>query len=559
MKKKLIALLCLLCLLLVALAACGEPSSQNTDPEGPTTENERKTITIGIPESVLVVNYDTNAYTLWLEEVSGYDIEFKKYASNSSDYKKQLATETANETELPDILYRFRMTDDEVLRYGEDGYFIDLSEYFEDKEKSANFWNMTEKYLTEEEQEKIWLLIHSDYRTGLDDSENVSGPIYVFPTMETSLIDIMTYKPMINQDWLDVLKLDAPTNLQQLKDVLIAFRDRDPNGNGIPDEVPMLGCTVSSRCDLVEWIINFFLYYDEENYFNVGKDGKLYATQTTEAYRNALKYLRELVAEGLLNVNTFTYGSTKLKSVLNNSNMVGVTVAHPSLSFTEGSDEIHRWAALDLYGNVYEKGNIFAKDVFITDSCDDPDAAWEVLMHMCSEESAFRQRYGEQGVDWDYADEGTVSFLGIPAKIKIFNDIWSSVNNSCWSAISGGIYPYSENEQNQITGEESPFIQAKYTLLKTLRENYDKALAATDDSMECPLLRFNEEEDDIAKTRADAKKQVASWRAYFMNGTKDINSEDDWKDYLTALDQAGLDDYLIASQLCYDRMYKSGT
>ena len=42
----------------------------------------------------------------------------------------------------------------------------------------------------------------------------------------------------INQTWLDRLGLDIPTTIQELTEVLRAFRDGDPNGNGLRDEVP---------------------------------------------------------------------------------------------------------------------------------------------------------------------------------------------------------------------------------------------------------------------------------------------------------------------------------
>ena len=43
---------------------------------------------------------------------------------------------------------------------------------------------------------------------------------------------------MINRRWLDALGLQVPTTTGELRDVLIEFRDGDPNGNGKADEVP---------------------------------------------------------------------------------------------------------------------------------------------------------------------------------------------------------------------------------------------------------------------------------------------------------------------------------
>ena len=44
---------------------------------------------------------------------------------------------------------------------------------------------------------------------------------------------------LIRQDWLDKLNLKAPTTVDELHDVLYAFRNEDPNGNGLKDEIPL--------------------------------------------------------------------------------------------------------------------------------------------------------------------------------------------------------------------------------------------------------------------------------------------------------------------------------
>lgn len=41
----------------------------------------------------------------------------------------------------------------------------------------------------------------------------------------------------IRQDWLDALGLEQPQNVEEVRAVLEAFRDGDPNGNGIADEI----------------------------------------------------------------------------------------------------------------------------------------------------------------------------------------------------------------------------------------------------------------------------------------------------------------------------------
>ena len=44
---------------------------------------------------------------------------------------------------------------------------------------------------------------------------------------------------MINKTWLDKLGLEVPSTLGELEEVLKAFKEKDPNGNGKADEIPM--------------------------------------------------------------------------------------------------------------------------------------------------------------------------------------------------------------------------------------------------------------------------------------------------------------------------------
>ena len=43
----------------------------------------------------------------------------------------------------------------------------------------------------------------------------------------------------IREDWLKKLNLKSPTSITELQDVLVAFKNNDPNGNGKKDEIPI--------------------------------------------------------------------------------------------------------------------------------------------------------------------------------------------------------------------------------------------------------------------------------------------------------------------------------
>ena len=75
----------------------------------------------------------------------------------------------------------------------------------------------------------------------------------------------------------------------------------------------------------------------------------------------------------------------------------------------------------------------------ITDACKHPEVAIQIADLFSSEEWAIRGQLGVQGIEWDYADEGTFGMDGVtPAKYKILpHDKPSQVKNAWWWTYRG--------------------------------------------------------------------------------------------------------------------------
>ena len=555
--KRIIALLLCVVSVMSLFAACGGKAEKtsNKGSDGPVT------LTIGIPKSSMVSDYYNNYYTQWLEEKTGYKLEFQFFATGAQDYKTQLSTMIAGNRTLPDILLGFDLGTDLYERYGRDGVFVDLAPYFNDEEASAIWWErfrLTDEY----SQENNWRRMQA---------ADGSGAIYAFPELQDSMIDIMDYQVWINQAWLDKLGLEMPTNADELYDVLVAFKTKDPNGNGLPDEIPLTGTSGALSGQTMSWLINMFIYWDRNIHFNVDESGKLYSPYREDEYREALKYVRKLIKEGLLASQVLTSSSAnEMKQLVTpaegGAQLAGVVCGHLTLCFVQDDPGILNYEALPMWGNCIFHENTHNFTTFVTRDCENVDAAWNLLMTMTTEESAVIQRYGKQGTPeeggtWTWAPEGTESIMSTAekphsAQIRLYKDTWSTIGNDNWRNVEATILLNAEGEGNQAVPEEETEVrQHKYDLFNQALANYNKQIAEHNpkDELICPLLVWSAEYKEEGKAAADDCKTIVSrYRTDFCLGTKDINDDKAWAEYLAELDAKGYDMWEFYSQETYD-------
>lgn len=159
--------------------ATGEtPETTGTAPSESVAVTEpvdnRPVITVGMPVSKYVISLEENALTRWIEETLNVRLEFTEYAGGS-DIGTQLTTTVNIGQELPDILYGVRLEDAQLAQFMKDGYFWDVTPYFENEEgATVDFWTRIREKLTEDQQATVVKTI--------TDAE--SGKIMGVPTVE---------------------------------------------------------------------------------------------------------------------------------------------------------------------------------------------------------------------------------------------------------------------------------------------------------------------------------------------------------------------------------------
>lgn len=98
---------------------------------------------------------------------------------------------------------------------------------------------------------------------------------------------------LMRQDWLDNVGMEAPTTIGEWYDVLTAFKEGDPNGNGEPDEIPFDAGSAGLNLFMPAFGFQNGVYVDPET-------GKVAYGQYGEKYKAYLETMSKWYAEGLI-------------------------------------------------------------------------------------------------------------------------------------------------------------------------------------------------------------------------------------------------------------------
>lgn len=548
MNKKKIKVLSFVLILVLLLVACGTKKDNANNDESinltPTGEfpitNEPLTLSVGVLQDPNVEDFDTNAYTKWIEESTGIDMEFEFFPNKNAPEKLSIML-NSNE-KLPDVLIGFRLNTIDVARYGKQGYFLPLNDYIDNNSVYIK------KFYDE----------HSDL---VKYFKSADGNIYTIPQCTEQLGNMFPLRTWINQAWLDNLGLDMPSTTEDLKNVLQQFKDKDPNGNGAADEIPMVGSSSQQMWygDVQSWIMNAFIYDDTKDKFIID-DGKVDVIYNKDEYKKGLIYMNELCEDGLLSPLTFTQDKAQYKQMLvsgGDDNVVGVWTAGGIL-FPMNDEKIAEYKPLPpllgpdgLQVSTYSPA-IPLPRAYITKDCKNVEAAFRLLDFMYCEEATMRSRYGIPEEDWVEKEDGEIGMfeesMGIEGKFKSIKFPWSEpVQNAHWK--NTGLQCRTSDISDGGIPNGNPF-DSEYLISTHVPVNYAHK---PDENTVVPVILYNEEElDELGDLHTTLNDYVKESTARFIVGDLDIEKQ--WDEYIKELNKIGLEKYIELSQQAWDRM-----
>lgn len=573
MRKTLSMVLSLL-LVLSLFGSAMAASDKLNEPGAIPVAKEGAHLTVGTRQIATVTDYDDNHFTNYLREKTGVDIDV--FLFDNSEYKTQLQLMTTSGEKLPDTMWNIGLTGIERESYGTQGYFVDLRPYFDAHELTYYFDGEAASYLTESEKQMT-------ITAGLSSN----GALYAFPFWAIGVADPWSSGVIVNNTFCEALGMEIPTTIDEYYDYLVAVKTQDPNGNGLQDEIPLVGYQGSSWGDPIGILINSFTYYPA-TWSGTGicatDDGQLYLPyMTDEKFKEGLAFVHKLYAEGLLSDLSFSQDSAALRTMIDltgdDLDVVGSVTAHRSTIFANHNSAERRTHYTSLGPLVGPEGvancaSYACEPVYsnyITTDCEDPDVAFAVLDFMTSTESTLTCRYGRENEYWRYCnDEEKARGIGwaeIAAGIGFTEPLYTSSSTPeipmklCWGQETNEIWNITCITWQPIgfcalgpKASETSYASetAKYNAQDwnhAVTERYGKAPK----NLVGSLAYTAEEQAQLGTIASDLGTYAREAMTLFVTGEMDI--ERDWDTFQANLEALGASTYLQCAQAAWDRAH----
>lgn len=351
----------------------------------------------------------------------------------------------------------------------------------------------------------------------------------------------------IRQDWLDTLGLTQPQTVQELHDVLVSFRDQDPNGNGLKDEVPAFFRNWEEVIRLVTFWDARSSGSDVYHDFYINGEGKLAHPYAQDAYREGLSHVAEWYAEGLIDPEVFTRGSSAREYLLG-ENLGGFT--HDWFASTSGynialADKIEGFNFApflppeSVSGNRMEENRripIKPDGWAISHNNQNPVETIKYFDFYFTEEGRLLSNFGVEGKTWDMVDGQPVFkqemlTSGQPVNAQLYAE-GAQIPRGYWMD-----YRY----EDQWTSEAAREGIALYDQHDLLVEQFLG-------------VALNEEEHAIfdrywPSIRTYMLERQQAW----VLGSGDIN--EDWDAYIKTLNDMGYEQVIDVMNAAYARQY----
>lgn len=521
------------------LAACGG----NTDAETAGPEDNQEVAAEGFPiveETITMelmapgtgmADWEDMPTMQYYEEMT--NIKFEYTTPPLSDFSTNFNLAFAS-GDIPDVIFG---TDEDILTpamqvdYGNQGLLLPLNDLID---KYAP--NLTS--LMEERPEIRQAITTPD------------GNIYALPKvlpLEDEYSATWIRGPVwINGEWMATLGIEeVPQTVDELYDMLVRFRDEDPNGNGLADEIPLTDVQMDSTRP---WLLSAFGIKEwgiEEH------DDVVRFAPITEEYRGYLEFMNKLYEEDLLDEEVFSQEDGQKKAKGEN-NQLGMFPDWFSF-FTTGQSEEESMInpMMGPMTSEYSEEKLFPMSTGIKRAVfalgrdnPNPAAAIRWVDFFYSPEGNTFLNQGPAGYLWDWVDKE-----GPDEPREYAQDLAPEEREEYRGQITpdyGITTPSYGMTINPIGGEE----KTEFDLF--LEQETEEKIIAHGEVAFPQVYLTSEEQETVGALEVDIQTFVRNSEAQFITGQTEIN-DDTWNDYVSTIKKMNIDEYIQVYQNALDR------
>ena len=502
---------------------------------------------VGVQESAVIEDWETNKQTLKLEEELNVDLEFVEFPANGSEFiQKVELMMMAGGDDLPDFFLQGLSNLATLQQYGQMGMIIPVTEYY----------HTIAKYTEETLAMAGYTLDERLAYVTCPDGE-VYGVFGFADTVHNAYSNDMSF---VYGPWLEKLGLEIPTTTDEFADMLRAFRDNDLTGNGdTTDEIPYLSWKDNMSTAQIRFFMNPFIY-TQSNYVKYNPDTKeVELVANTDAWKEGIKWVKSLYDEGLYTTLSMTQDTASFNAtVAEEPTKVGVIGRISSSNLPATDKRRTEYLLLNpLTGpegqcNAVKQPTLPTVRMVITKNCQHPEEAFRMGDYMCSLDLSIWTRYGEYGVDWVDAPEGSIGTfeaIGYPAKLKTITP-WGTLQNIWWQQIGPNILPAAWGSGQAAVVEEGNYASS---CALAIGNNLQTWIDHSDPNPIWGMVYSEEEQEIITEYQSTINDYVLNSWSEFVTGIKNIDT--DWDGYVAEFERMGLTEYLGAMTSCYNRMF----
>lgn len=466
------------------------------------------------------------------EKKTNIKVEWKVVAQASLYDQVKVMLQTQS---YPDILVTTNsmLLDSEVYSYGTQGVIWDMSQAMQ--QWAPNVYGI----MKQDASVRVAVL-------------QQNGSIYSLPYINGTYPGWPGHYWMINKKWLDKLNLKVPTTTSELQNVLLKFKNNDPDGDGKNNQTPIL-----TFCHTPELFGPWGVYFDWGQTVMLDNTGKTQFVFTMNEMREAVLFWRNIRKQGAADFNWWERPATEMAQMINGGKVGIFLWADPSNRVK--LDVLNNYVVMGVPkatsgvgsnltpGVMRHSVSTGGKSTYIFNSCKNKNAALRWLDYFYSYEGNAFKTY----LDTDY------KYLKVNSQGGVYVDVPDGENTLLQTpgSVLPGIYDsyfssgyFADNpNMTDVQKWSSNITKTARALYKTQVPKYT-----------LPDLTFNTSEMKTIAKYKDYLNFETCW--YVIRCMIDSKSDagvydpvSDWSTWVKTKKDGGLDELLKVYQNAYNR------